>query len=261
MRFLYGETKVVEDALGMGSGYVLNFSDRTFSVFFDQDFGIDIDDDRYRLQGTSKAKRLRCFFETESEATVSRVLRRLWEHRETIEPQWRGLREGVADDDKLRERFFTVIERLEGGQQIARTDVIDHFDLSETLEELVAAIERDINANRPVAALDRLHTYSMKKFGHLLDARGIAWDRGEPLQSRVGKYVRALREEQPLHEITLQIAKNAIGVFEKYNDVRNKGSLAHDNVLPGQAEARFIYDGITAFLRFVKSIEANRFGS
>jgi hypothetical protein len=165
MRFQYSETKIVEDALGMGSGYVLNFSDRTFSVFFDQDFGIDIDDDRYRDCGASKANRLRRFFALESDAIVSKVLRRLWKYRETVEPQRRGLREGVADDAKLKERFFAVVARLEGGQKIARTDAIDRFELSETLEELVAAIERDINADRPAAALDRLHTYSMKKFG------------------------------------------------------------------------------------------------
>ena len=261
MRFRFGETKTVENALGMGSGYVLNFSDRTFSVFFDQDFGIDIDGDRYRLQGDSKARRLRCFFTVENETVVSRVLRRLWEYRETVQPERRGLPDNVADDEALKTRFFAVIERLEGAEQVACIDAIDRFEQSETLEELVGAIERDINANRPAAALDRLHTYSMKKFGHLLDARGVAWDRSEPLQSRVGKYVRSLREERPLHEITLQIAKNAIGVFEKYNDVRNRGSLAHDNALPGPAEARFIYDGITALLRFVKSIETNRFGA
>jgi hypothetical protein len=57
----------------------------------------------------------------------------------------------------------------------------------------------------------------------------------------------------------LQIIKNAIAVFEKFNHVRNNQSLAHDNELLNPAEARFIYDSITAFLRFVKSLEGNRF--
>jgi hypothetical protein len=42
-------------------------------------------------------------------------------------------------------------------------DAIDKFAGDETLEELVAAIDRDIAANKPAAALDRLHTYCMKK--------------------------------------------------------------------------------------------------
>jgi hypothetical protein len=63
----------------------------------------------------------------------------------------------------------------EGGE-IPRTDAIERFRQDETLEELISAIERDIGANKPAAALDRLHTYCMKKFSHLLDERGISWD-------------------------------------------------------------------------------------
>jgi Abortive infection C-terminus len=50
-----------------------------------------------------------------------------------------------------------------------------------------------------------------------------------------------------------------IGVFDKFNHVRNNQSLAHDNELLDPAEARFIYDSVTAILRFVKSIETNKF--
>jgi hypothetical protein len=47
--------RLIDSALGMGSGYVLNFSDRTFAEFFDDEFRIDIDQQRYKTQGTSKA--------------------------------------------------------------------------------------------------------------------------------------------------------------------------------------------------------------
>ena len=57
--------------------------------------------------------------------------------------------------------------------------------------------------------------------------------------------------------MTIQIIKNAVGVFEKFNHVRNNQSLAHDNELIDAAEARFIYDSITAFLRFIESVEVN----
>jgi GNAT superfamily N-acetyltransferase len=42
----HSEKRVFEDALDMGSGYVLNFSDRTFAEFFD-DQGITIYQERY----------------------------------------------------------------------------------------------------------------------------------------------------------------------------------------------------------------------
>ena len=51
-------------------------------------------------------------------------------------------------------------------------DAFDKFAADETLEELIAAIERDIQANKSAAVLDRLHTYSMKKLAHLIERRG-----------------------------------------------------------------------------------------
>lgn len=41
-------------------GWILDFSNRTLSAFFDEELNIDIDDKRYQEEGTSKAKRVRC---------------------------------------------------------------------------------------------------------------------------------------------------------------------------------------------------------
>jgi hypothetical protein len=68
--------RVIDDALAMGSGYVLDFSDRTFSEFFDDEFGITIYCEKYNFNGSSKAKHMRAFITTEDEYTVARVLRR-----------------------------------------------------------------------------------------------------------------------------------------------------------------------------------------
>jgi abortive infection Abi-like protein len=249
----HSDKRVLEDALDMSSGYVLNFSDRTFSEFFD-DQEITIYQEKYGFNGTSKAKHMRAFIQVEDAFSVCRVLRELWEHRESI-PQYQQTDQG----GQLASRFFALLDRIESGSEVPRTDAIERFARDQTLDELVASIERDIGANRPAAALDRLHTYCMKKFGHLLDMRGIQWERTEPLHSRVGKYVKALGQDRDLREVTAQIIKNAIGVFDKFNHVRNNQSLAHDNKLLDSAEARFIYDSITAILRFVKSVEMNKF--
>jgi Abortive infection C-terminus len=237
----------------MSSGYVLNFSDRTFAEFFD-DHGITIYQEKYDFNGSSKAKHMRAFIQVEDAFTAGRVLREMWEHRESI-PQYQK----VDSDGRLKARFFALLSRIEIGSEAPRTDAIERFTRDQTLDELVASIERDIGANRPAAALDRLHTYCMKKFAHLLDARRVQWDRNEPLHSRVGKYVKALAQERDLRDVTAQIIKNAIGVFDKFNHVRNNQSLAHDNELLDSAEARFIYDSVTSFLRFVKSVETNKF--
>jgi len=249
--------RIFDDAFDMHQGYVLNFSDRTMAEFFEDEFGIEIYQEKYRFNGSSKAKHLRAFIEVEDAYAVAKVARALWQYRESLPHN----SEPSAGTDELKTRFFDLIARIEGGGAVPRTDALYTFKRDETLEELVEAIERDIGANKPAAALDRLHTYCMKKFAHLLSERGIPCDRNDPLQSRVGKYVKALEGERELREISRRIVKSAISVFEQFNDVRNNRSFAHDNDLVDKAEARFIFDAISAFLRFVKSIETSRFGA
>lgn len=140
-------------------------------------------------------------------------------------------------------------------------DAIDKFKADETLDELIAAIRRDINADKHATSLDRLHTYCMKKFTHLLEKRGLTCHREEPLHSRVGKYVKSMEEKYLLHEISTRIMKSSISVFDKFNDVRNNVSLAHDNPLIQKAEARFIFDSVSNMLRFIKTVEESNFGT
>jgi hypothetical protein len=246
----HSDFKIIDEAFQTGDpGYALNFSDKTFAEYFDDEFGIDIDQSEYRAGGNSKMNRLRTFFRIVEAPLVCRVMRNLCEYRETYRPF----------EPKAKERIYGLIARIEGGSELARTDALDRFVPDETLEELIGSIERDISADRPAAALDRLHTYCSKKFGHLLDGRGIEWSREEPLHSRVGKYVKAIHQEKPLQDMTLQILKNAIGVFDKFNHVRNNQTLAHDNNLLHKAEARFIFDSVSSVLRFVKSVDTARF--
>lgn len=74
------DLRVIERVLEMGSGYVLDFSDRTFAGFF-HDFGVDIGAAKYCGEGTSKAKRLRGFLRAEGPTLTGRVLAELLKHR------------------------------------------------------------------------------------------------------------------------------------------------------------------------------------
>lgn len=78
---------VVVDALVdfvRGKGYVLDFSDRTFSQFFSTELGVDIYDDKYAEFGTSKGKRLRRFLMLADNSTAAVTLKKIWEHRKAI---------------------------------------------------------------------------------------------------------------------------------------------------------------------------------
>lgn len=253
------EMRIIDDAFDMHGGYVLDFSNRTFSEFFEDEFDINIYDEKYEFNGTSKANHLRAFIKTEGDCLVVRVLRALWGYKETLlEPDNRpGLHSNPQKDVKTP--LFDLISRIEGRTAVPRTDVFENFGVDKTLEELIMALERDVQANKPAVALDRLHTYCMKKTAHLVKKHGGMCTRDEPLHSRMGKYIRLLEQQHLLREVSKRILKSAISIFEKFNDVRNNESLAHDNNLVDQIEARYIFDSITAILRFLKSIEVDKF--
>ena len=69
----YSEKRYLKNILDMHSGYVLDFSDRTFGEFFDQ-YNIDIHDIKYQAFGTSKANKLRAFWKLEPDQLVGTVL-------------------------------------------------------------------------------------------------------------------------------------------------------------------------------------------
>lgn len=246
--------------MGMQSGYLLDFSDKSFGDFFNEEVGIDPDVPPgkwlFSAYGTSKAKRLRSFISKAQPNLVARVLRALWEQREYSMLAGSGPRE-----DQLKEVFFRIVGRFEGEEHVIDSTGIEAFEANETLQELVAAIRRDLDANRPNAGLDRLHTYCMKRFASLVVKHG-----GEPcgendaLHARVGKYAKALKAQRNLSEMSERIIKSSISTFEAMNDIRNNKSFAHDNeVLVPMDEAKFIYDSVTALLRFIKTMDGQKF--
>lgn len=118
------DLRVIEAVLEMGSGYVLDFSNRTFSGFF-QEYGVDIDHGRYAAEGSSKANRLRCFLRTSAPPLTGRVLAGLLNHR---------LASNLGD---LRpedlERCGKLVERLGGTVPVGvRTAAANHDAMAET---------------------------------------------------------------------------------------------------------------------------------
>ena len=58
----------------MGSGWVLNFSDRSMWEFFGDDLGIDISNPKYNYASNSKANRMRRFWQVENDNLVGKSI-------------------------------------------------------------------------------------------------------------------------------------------------------------------------------------------
>jgi hypothetical protein len=99
------ERRLLEDLLGMGGGWVLDFSDVRYATFF-RDFDIDIERQEYHKNGRSKAKRMRAFWELGSNAQVGKVLEGLFQYIDAMNPQGAG---GPVED-----KHWAIVHRLLG---------------------------------------------------------------------------------------------------------------------------------------------------
>ena len=93
----------------MRGGYVLDFNNRTFEDFF-RHYGIAIDDDKYLTHGDSKAKRMRAFWEQESDQLTAKVLAGMLEWCED------DMNEGEHAEAKNLSQSRRIVERLSGGK-------------------------------------------------------------------------------------------------------------------------------------------------
>lgn len=173
------DRRKLEKLLGMGGGYVLNFSDRTFGEFFDE-YRVEIDAERYRARGTSKANRMRTHWELDANHVVGRVIGGLIDY---------ATDESCFGDSNpvLIEDCRKIAQRLLSDQPVAELDALaataDERDFEVVAEHVREAIEK----NQPEGALDRLHTFVIKFVRVACEPHGIDINRDKPLHSVFGE--------------------------------------------------------------------------
>lgn len=252
------EKRALISPLESDPGYILDFSNRTIEEFFEDEFQIEFYDKSFEFNGTSKKKRLDALLSTVDGDVAIKVLRRLWDYRATLPESYHE--STPESEQQTSARYFEIINKLTAGTSAPVVETSAALSDGVALGDVVSAIERDIRAGAHNAALDRLHTYSQKKLRLLFEAKGETVGKDEPLNSRLGKYIKLLNRDGGRSDMTIQILKNSISIFEKFNGVRNNHSLAHDNDLIEAKEARFIFESVLCVLKFMKSIDNEQFG-
>lgn len=242
------EKRKIEKILGMESGYVLNFSDKTFAEFF-SDLNIDITNQKYYVNGTSKAKRLRAFWEIEEDFIVSRVLRALISY---------GDAKGVFADSnlKLMDECIGIAERLQNGNpdisELSNSVTLNNI----TLELLISEMKSSMDRGNPEAALDRLHTFTTNFIREICAKNSIDLNRDKPLHSLLGEQIKDLKKKGKLEsDMSERILKSNISILEAFNDVRNNQSLAHDNTPLNKIESKFIFNSVVNAIKFLRENE------
>lgn len=90
------EKRKFEQFLGMGGGYVLDFSNRSFAEFVRDSTGRDIFDERYNYASGSKANRLRAFWQKEENSVVGKLMGDMLDYCEISGAQYEVCRLIVA---------------------------------------------------------------------------------------------------------------------------------------------------------------------
>ena len=150
----FKEKSLMEDILDMDSGYVSEFSNSTFKRFF-AEYDVEIYSEKYANDGDSKARRMREFWNLESDYLVGSVLTDLINreqesnsNRTAFDP---GGTKKKARDSKLI-RAEAICNRLTSGQVNLNTikKQADTFD-AEHLKKQIKRIEQSIESDPELA--------------------------------------------------------------------------------------------------------------
>jgi hypothetical protein len=137
----------------MEGGYVLDFSDRTMGEFFAQEVNIDIDDQRYRLEGTSKAKRFRSFLKQSETEVAINALQRLWEHRQAS----LQIRNAADEVQNAQGRLLDIIDRLRSNKPTVEAA----FSRPAFNWQVLDGLQNDLRALHTVAPQERGYRFEV----------------------------------------------------------------------------------------------------
>ena len=244
----------LERLFGMGSGYVLDFSNRTFDEFILDNTRVNIYEEKFSYSSGSKANRLRAFWDKESNYLVGKLLLAMLEYWKTQNQLYN--REVKTQENEIYAECVKIAERLKQDTLVENIDILQTDTDDQDFNLLAKILREALEKNQPETALDRLHTYVFKYARQLCEKHNILTNKDEPLHSVFGKYIKHLTFNNLLDSIMSErILKSSISILEAFNDVRNNKSFAHDNKILNYRESLFIFNNITTPVEFIGHIE------
>lgn len=122
------EKLILEKFLEMSSGYVLDFTNRSFQDFIKTAVDRDIYDDKYDRHSGSKANRLRAFWDIENDPTVGKLLIELIEYART--------KKILADEDisDQEEELFKKVKNK--AKKMTGEDVDEELETEKDLQDI-----------------------------------------------------------------------------------------------------------------------------
>ena len=224
----YGDKWKLEELLGMGSGYVLNHTYRSFANLIYECSGLDIMAEEYELKGTSKANRLRAFWETENDYAAGQVIQQL-----VTQAKASGRGEGT----QLVDECLAISHRLLSGSPDLThlTEIAEHFD-SKHLQKEISRMEYSVEHDPDLAigtAKELIETICKT----ILNERGISLGTNPDLSELTKATFKELKltpEDIPAAnkgaDSIKRILSNLASVSNEINNLRNLYGTGHGKI-------------------------------
>jgi len=239
------EKRKFEQLLGMSSGYVSNFSNRTFAELVLSSTGFNIYDSRYEYESGSKANRLRAFWEKEPNAVVGKLMSDVLDFNEgtgALEDACRLIVKRLLNNSPVAQPTTVSQEQsVQRQQRLVLQELKDEFlrlSVEPDRNKAGFALERFIN---------RLFDLFQLKPRQPFRVVGEQIDGSFELDGEI--YLLELKwEKSPLPEADLLIFRGKIegkstftrGVFIALNDI---STPARDAITRGKAPSFFVMNG------------------
>lgn len=221
----YREKRKLEKLFEMSSGYVAGHSDRSFRDLFIDVAGIDIHSEKYEERGTSKANKLRCFWELGPDPIVGRIL------QELISEYSENSESGVS---QLVDECQAIANRLvAGGQNLGSlTDYASRFD-AKYLQQQIRRMEDAVDSDPDLAigtAKELIETCCKT----ILEERDASLA-GKPSMPELTKatfsQLKLTREDIPVaakgSDVIKRILSNLGSISNEINTLRNLYGTGH----------------------------------
>ena len=247
------ELRSLERALNMSEGYVLNFTNLTFTDFLIDNFKIDLEDDQFLKYGESKAKRLRAGFTILGRDFFLKFLNLVKINWDSVRP----IRYNV-NNEEVPEIINKILDKERSiGHSESANAIGAHLSHSDKdFLTVTNEVKKAIENGTFVEAIDRLHTFMTWYLRNKCELYSIEVQKGQPLHSLMGKLNKELDSRNLIDsEMGKLILKSSANWLEKFNYVRNNNSLAHPNKLLNSNEALLICTSICSLVKFIDSIE------
>jgi hypothetical protein len=244
----YVEKSKFEKLLGMESGYVLDFSNRTFAAFVRDSTGRDIYDSHYDYGSGSKANRLRAFWQKEENDVVGKLMSDLLDYSDATGPPEEVCRlivarllqksSGPREDSGSQQK--EQLSQQQRRSQVLRQLKEDFFQLAAEGDRNRAGLALEKLLNRLFEIFDLRPRQPFRVIGEQIDGSFELESQVYLLESKWGKH--------PLPEADLLIFRGKIegkstftrGVFIALNDI---SMPARDAITRGKAPSFFVMNG------------------